>query len=103
MSTPATKFRDGTLQVTVWKNTGDKGSFYSVTPTRSYKSGDDAWKQTESLSQEDLLAMAELLREAYAWIKMQKRADSKARKEAEKAAQKVVAPHSMLAVTRKSN
>ena len=82
MSTPATKFRDGTLQVTVWRNTGDKGSYYSVTPTRSYKKGDDAWAQTDSLTADDLLAMAELLRESYAWIKAQKRADAKARKEA---------------------
>jgi hypothetical protein len=86
MTTPAIKFRDGTLQVTVWRNTGDKGSYYSVTPTRSYKQDDDVWKQTESLGQDDLLAMAELLREAYAWIKAQKRADSKARKDAEKEA-----------------
>ncbi|OWK35451.1 hypothetical protein [Fimbriiglobus ruber] len=82
MSTPAIKFRDGTLQVTIWRNTGDKGTYYSATPARSYKSGDDAWKQTESLTADDLLAMAELLREAYTWIKAQKRADAKGRKEA---------------------
>jgi len=29
--------------------------------------------------------MAELIREAYAWIKVQRRAESKARREAEKA------------------
>jgi hypothetical protein len=66
-------------------NTGDRGTYYTVNPTRSYKSGDDAWKETDSLNADDLLPMAELLREAYAWIKAQKRADAKGRKEAQAA------------------
>jgi hypothetical protein len=85
MSSPAIQFRDGSLQVTVWRNTGDHGHYYSATPTRSFKKGDDAWAKTDSLNADDLLAMAELLREAYAWIKMQKRADAKGRKEAQAA------------------
>ena len=85
MSTPVHKIRDGVLQVTIWKNTGERGSYYTVNPTRSYKASDDAWKETDSLGQDDLLPMAELLREAYAWIKVQKRADAKARKESEQA------------------
>lgn len=86
-NSPAIKFRDGTLQVTVWRNTTTEGkTYYSVNPTRSYKQGDDEWRETDSLGQDDLLAMAELLREAYAWIKAQKRADSKARKESQQAA-----------------
>jgi hypothetical protein len=56
-------------------------SFYTVNPTRSYRKDDDTWVETHSLDQDDLLPIAELLREAYAWIKAQKRADSKARKE----------------------
>lgn len=86
MTTPAIKFRDGVLQATVWRNTTTDGkTYYSVNVTRSYKASDDAWKQTDSLSADDLLPMAELLREAYSWVKAQKRADSKARKEAEAA------------------
>ena len=86
MSTPAHKIRDGVLQVTIWRNTGDRGNWYSVVSTRSYKQGDDSWKETDSLNADDCLAMAELLREAYAWIKMQRRADAKARKESAQAA-----------------
>jgi hypothetical protein len=86
MSQPAHKIRDGVLQVTIWRNTGDKGNWYSVVPTRSYKQSDDSWKETDSLNADDCLAMAELLREAYAWIKMQRRSDAKARKESEQAA-----------------
>ena len=78
MSQPAHKIRDGVLQVTIWRNTSHGGqTYYTINPTRSYKQGDETWKESDSLNADDLLAMAELLREAYAWIKMQKRADAK--------------------------
>ncbi len=86
MSKPAHKIRSGVLQVTIWRNQGEKGSYYTVNPSRSYKQGDDIWKETDSLGADDLLAMAELLREAYVWIKVQRRADAQARKESEQAA-----------------
>ncbi|MBA4067181.1 MAG: hypothetical protein C0501_26445 [Isosphaera sp.] len=87
MTQPATKFRDGTLQVTVWRNTSTGGqTYYTANPTRSYRQGDDTWRETDSLTADDLLAMAELLRESYAWTRTQKRADAKARKESQQAA-----------------
>ena len=46
MSKPAHKIRIGVLQATIWRNSGDKGTWYSVTSSRSYKQGDDAWKET---------------------------------------------------------
>ena len=84
MSTPAHKLRDGALQVTIWRNTSTSGqTYYTANPVRGYKQGDDTWKETDSLSGDDLLAMAELLREAYVWIKNQKRADAAGKKQAE--------------------
>lgn len=83
MSQPANKLRDGTLSVVIWRNPSDNGPQYTCNPQRSYRSGEDAWKETDSLSRDHLLAMAELLREAYRWIKMQKQADAKGRREAE--------------------
>lgn len=83
MSTPAHKLRDGCLQVCIWRNTSTSGNtFYSLTPQRSFKAGDDSWRETDSLNAEDALPMAELLREAAAWIRNQKRADSKAKQQA---------------------
>ena len=85
MSQPAHKIRFGVLQVTIWRNTSDKGTFYSVVPTRSYKKGDDSWAESDSLGTDDLLTMAELLRQAFSWIARQKQADSTARKAREEA------------------
>ena len=86
MSKPAHKIRIGVLQVTIWRNTGEKGNWYSVIPTRGYKQGDDTWKETDSLGFDDLLAMAKLLDEAHTWIVKQMQADSKARKARQEAA-----------------
>ena len=82
---PAHKFRIGSLQVTIWRNyNSDKGTtWYSVKPTRSYKNGDDAWRETDSLGFDDLLTMAKLLNQAHSWIAEQMKADSKARKDKE--------------------
>ena len=86
MPTPAHKIRLGVLQVTIWRNSGEKGSWYSVIPSRGYKQGDDAWKETDSLGFDDLLAMAKLLDLAHTWVMHQQQADNKARKESAKAA-----------------
>jgi hypothetical protein len=85
MSQPAHKIRIGTLQVTIWRNQSERGNWYSVIPTRGYKQ-DDAWKETDSLGFDDLLAMAKLLDLAHTWVLQQQQADAKARKESEQAA-----------------
>ncbi len=79
---PAHKIRRGVLQVTIWRNHGEKSTWYSVVPSRGYKAGDDAWKETDSLNGDDLLPMAKLLEQADAWIVQQQQADAKARKAA---------------------
>jgi hypothetical protein len=86
MSQPAHKIRIGALQVTIWRNHGEKGNWYSAVPTRGYKTGDDAWKETDSLNFDDLLAMAKLLDLAHTWIMHQQQADAKGRKESQQAA-----------------
>ena len=79
---PATKFQDGCLKVTVWRNQNTEGkTYYSFNVTRSYRSGDDTWKETDSLTQDDALPLTELLRETYRWIRDQKKADAKVAKE----------------------
>lgn len=79
---PAHKIRIGTLQVTIWRNHGEKGNWYSAVPTRGYKQ-EDTWKETDSLGFDDLLSMAKLLDQAHTWIVNQQQADAKARKAAQ--------------------
>jgi hypothetical protein len=86
MSQPAHKIRSGTLQVTIWRNHGEKGNWYSVIPSRSYKQGEETWKETDSLNADDLLPMAKLLDLAHTWIMHQQQADAKGRKESAQAA-----------------
>lgn len=84
MSSPTHKLRDGCLQIVIWRNTSTDGrTYYSLTPQRSYKAGDDTWRETDSLNQDDALPMGELLREAHVWIRNQKRADAAGRRQAE--------------------
>jgi hypothetical protein len=80
MSQPAHKIRCGVLQVVIWRNSGDKGTYYTVNPTRSYKSGDETWKETDSLNFDDLLTMAKLFDLAHTWIMHQRQSDAKANK-----------------------
>ena len=82
MTSPAHKIRFGVLQITIWRNPSEKGYWYSAIPSRSYKKGDDAWSETDSLGFDDLLTMAKLLDEAHSWIAAQQKADAKARKKA---------------------
>ena len=85
MSSPAHKIRISNLSVTIWRNSSDKGVWYSVNPSRSYKKGDETWKETDSLGFDDLMTMAKLLDQAHTWIARQMQADSKARKAREEA------------------
>jgi hypothetical protein len=85
MSHPAHKIRRGVLQVTIWRNHGEKGNWYSVNLSRGYKV-DEGWRETDALGQDDLLPAAKLLDMADTWIMHQQQADAKARKESVQAA-----------------
>jgi hypothetical protein len=84
---PAHKVRFSNLSVTIWRNIStEKGTtWYSAVPSRSYKNGDETWKESDSLNSDDLLIMAELLRQAFSWIAKQMQADAKAKKAREEA------------------
>ena len=81
---PIHEITDGPLKVAIWKNDGEHGPRYSATCRRRYKDkATDEWKDTFSYNEDDLLPMRELFRDAYAWIKTQKRAAAQARREKE--------------------
>jgi hypothetical protein len=55
-------------------NYSDKGPFYNVTVSRSYKDG-ETWKSSDSFGRDDLLVLAQLLGSAYTFI-LQKQAEN---------------------------
>ena len=64
---PAHKIRSGAIEIAIWRNESEKGPWYSVTMSRSYKQGED-WKQADSYGTDDLLLLAKLLDQAHSWI-----------------------------------
>jgi hypothetical protein len=64
---PVHKFRSGAIEVAIWRHEGEKGTFYNATMSRTYKKNDQ-WAQSDSFGQDDLLIVAELSRQAWAWI-----------------------------------
>jgi hypothetical protein len=64
---PVEKFRDGAIEVAVGRNESEKGPWFSVTSTRSYKP-DEKWKQSDNLGKDDILPLCKLLDQAHSWI-----------------------------------
>ena len=64
---PVHTIRFGNISAAIWENEGQKGTFHSVTLTRSYKDGDQ-WKDTPSMNRDDLLVAAKCLDQAHSWI-----------------------------------
>lgn len=63
---PVATFKQGGVEVSVWKNHTDKGDMYNTTIRNSYK--DDAsgeWKETSSFSPTDLAVLAQLSSQAF--------------------------------------
>ena len=64
---PAKKFRAGGVTATIWENKSDKGVFYSIVFSRSYKDKEE-WKETDSMRANDLPKLALVSSQAYAWV-----------------------------------
>jgi hypothetical protein len=67
---PAHEVRLGRIRCTIWRNEHEKGPWYSMTLTRSYKDGDE-WKSASSFGTGDLLVLGEVARMAFHWIHRQ--------------------------------
>lgn len=62
---PAATLRDGRLKATVWKNTGEKGTFHRVDFSRSYQDAKGDWHDSTSFSGTELLRLSHLALKAY--------------------------------------
>lgn len=71
---PAATFRDGTIKATIWANSNDRGTFYTVKLVNAYKDQQGTWQDSDSLTGNDTLRAANLLTRAHNWIIDQKAA-----------------------------
>ena len=69
---PFQTLRDGAVKVSIWKNDGEQGPFFTADLTKSYKDGQGRWQDTRSLSETDILKAAHLLGNAYELIKAER-------------------------------
>jgi hypothetical protein len=60
---PATQFRLGNINATVWLN----GRHYTTVLSKVYKDGEE-WKITDQLNTDDLLNAAKCLHRAEEWV-----------------------------------
>ena len=77
---PVHTIRYGTIRAAVWRNVVDLGAasreMYGVTFSRSYRDGDNQWKDSTSFGIDDLLVLAKVADEAHTWIARQKSDDA---------------------------
>lgn len=71
---PIHTIRDGACKVSIWANPKSEGEgvWYEVTPGRTYTDANNQAKTANSFSNGDILKIAQLLEEAYRWIRDQK-------------------------------
>ena len=62
---PYATLRDRAIRATIWKNTGERGDFYSVDFSRTYKDAQDEYRDSSSFSGTDLLKVSRLALKAY--------------------------------------
>jgi hypothetical protein len=68
---PAHSVRYRNLKAAIWRNDGQSGPFYSVTFSRSYRDGQDAWHDVNSFNANDLPMLAKLANDCHSWIEWQ--------------------------------
>jgi hypothetical protein len=66
---PEKKFTAGTIAATIWRNqTADGQEYHSISFSRRYKDKEGNWKDTSSLTKNDLPRAIVVLQEAYKYL-----------------------------------
>lgn len=63
---PVEVIRDGTIKASIWKNDGENGPYLKVKFSGAYQK-DGEWHDTDSFTGRELLAVAEIARQAYCY------------------------------------
>lgn len=69
---PLETFRDRALSVSVFRNEGEKGDFFSVVPRKIYTTDQGEIRESKSLTGSEPLRQANLLGEAYSHVEQLK-------------------------------
>ena len=77
---PTDTLRDGNLKATIWRNESEKGAFFSVNLTRSYKDDAGNYHDSDSFSGTELLRIAHLAGKAYDRISALRQDEAERRK-----------------------
>lgn len=62
---PAATLSDYPYKATIWRNEGEKGPFFNVTFTKTFRDDNGDYRDTNSISSDDLLRVSELARGAH--------------------------------------
>ncbi len=62
---PVKKFHGGRIQVAIWENRGKRGTWFSVTCSRSYRDEMGDWRDSNGFAPHDLPLLCRLLDQAY--------------------------------------
>jgi len=65
---PVRKLRVDNVNVSIWKNVNDKGTFYNATFDNRYRDAQGNWKSGHSYGASDLLALAKAADQAHTHI-----------------------------------
>lgn len=68
MPKPVHEIRRDGIKAAIWENTGAKGTYFSVTIVRPYKTATGVWTNGTSFGSRDLEAVISVAREAQQWI-----------------------------------
>lgn len=72
---PVDTLRDGNIKSTIWRNKGEKGDFYSVEISRTYKDDRGDYHDTKSFGSNDMLRVSELSRRSHHRVNEIRRAE----------------------------
>jgi hypothetical protein len=65
---PFHRIRMRNVSAAIWQNRSERGPWYSVTFSRSYRDAQNNWHTSESFGGPDLPILAEVARAAFLWI-----------------------------------
>jgi hypothetical protein len=61
VSPPVAKYRDGLINVSVWQNVSEKGTFYSVSHERRYQDDKKNWRSSQTYPAFEIQTLRKLL------------------------------------------